>query len=186
LDQTRRVPLSEIYRTFFVIGLFSFGGGLVSWIYRDAVDVRKWMSREDFLPGVALAQVMPGVSSTNCAIYVGQILRGWMGALTAITAMLSAPFVISLGAAWAYKSLLHIPGFQETMVGVAAAAIGMLMRTGVEAARPQLRDISAMAVMIASFLAVGVFRFPLVPVICVMGPVSVALAWPSAKAEGEE
>jgi hypothetical protein len=87
LEQTRRVPLSEIYRTFFVIGLFSFGGGLVSWIYRDAVDVRKWMSREDFLPGVALAQVMPGVSSTNCAIYVGQILRGWMGALTAITAV---------------------------------------------------------------------------------------------------
>jgi hypothetical protein len=43
-----------------------------------------------------------------------------------------------------------------------------------------------MAVMIASFLAVGVFRFPLVPVICVMVPISIALAWPNAKAEGEQ
>ena len=185
MDQNRRVPLSEIYRVFFVIGLFSFGGGLVSWIYRDAVDIRKWMSREDFLPGVALAQVMPGVSSTNCAIYVGQILRGWLGALTAISAMLTAPFLIALAAAWAYKSLLHIPGFQETMIGVAAAAIGMLMRTGVEAAKPLWRDWAGMAVMVASFVAVGVLRYPLIPVICIMGPISVALAWPSAKAEGE-
>ena len=183
LDQTARVPLTALYRVFFVIGLFSFGGGLVSWIFRDVVEVRKWMSREDFLPGVALSQVMPGVSSTNCAIYVGQMLRGLPGALTAIIAMLTAPFLTALVAAWAYKSLLHIPGFQETMVGVAAAAIGMLLRTGVEAARPQVRDWAAMSIMIASFLAVGVFRLPLIPVICVLGPISVALAWPKSQAE---
>jgi chromate transporter len=183
LEQSVRVPLASIYRVFFVIGLFSFGGGLVSWIFRDVVEIRKWMSREDFLPGVALSQVMPGVSSTNCAIYVGQMLRGMPGALTAILAMLTAPFLTALVAAWAYKSLLHIPGFQETMIGVAAAAIGMLLRTGVEAARPQVRDIAAMFIMFASFLAVGVFRLPLIPVICVLGPLSVALAWPNAKAD---
>ena len=183
MEQKPRVPLSSIYRVFFEIGLFSFGGGLVSWIYRDVVEVRKWMTKEEFLPGIALAQVMPGVSSTNCAIYVGQILRGAAGATTALVAMLTAPFLAALAAAWAYKWLLTLPGFQETMIGVAAAAIGMLLRTGVEAARPQVRDIAAMFIMFASFLAVGVFRLPLIPVICVLGPLSVALAWPNAKAE---
>jgi chromate transporter len=177
LDQSARVPLGAIYRVFFTIGMFSFGGGLVPWIYRDVVDVRKWMSREDFLPGVALSQVMPGVSSTNCAIYVGQMLRGTSGALTALVGMLTVPFLVSLLAAYAYKTLLGLPGFQETMIGVAAAAIGMLLRTGVDAARLTVKGWEPALITVVTFLAVGVFRLPIVPVVCIVGPLSVALSW---------
>jgi len=182
LEQKPRVPLSSIYRVFFEIGLFSFGGGLVSWIYRDVVEVRKWMTKEEFLPGIALAQVMPGVSSTNCAIYVGQILRGAAGATTALVAMLTAPFLAALAAAWAYKWLLTLPGFQETMIGVAAAAIGMLLRTGFDAAKSTTKGLAPIFVMAATFAAVGIFRFPIIPVVAVMGPLSVALAWPKSAA----
>lgn len=180
MEQSARVSLREIYRVFFVIGLFSFGGGLVPWIYRDVVDVRKWMSREDFLPGVALSQVMPGVSSTNCAIYVGQMLRGSAGAVTALVGMLTVPFLVSLLAAYAYKTLLGLPGFQETMIGVAAAAIGMLLRTGIDAARLSTKGWEPAIITAATFLAIGVFRLPIVPVVCVVGPLSVALAWRKA------
>jgi chromate transporter len=182
LDQPARVPLTAIYRVFFEIGLFSFGGGLVSWIYRDVVEVRKWMTNDEFMPGVALAQVMPGVSSTNCAIYVGQVLRGAPGALVAVVAMLTAPFLCALAAAAAYQWLLALPGFQETMIGVAAAAIGMLLRTGVESARQTAKGLAPIFIMVASFLAIGVLRLPMIPVICVLGPLSVALAWPRAQA----
>lgn len=180
MEQTTRVPLTSIYRVFFEIGVFSFGGGLVSWIYRDTVEIRKWMTKEQFLPGVALSQVMPGVSSTNCAIYVGQMLRGAPGALTALVAMLTAPFLIALFAAWAYKWLLTLPGFQETMIGVAAAAIGMLLRTGFDAAKTATTGVAPVLVMLATFAAVGVFRLPIIPVVAVMGPLSVALAWPKS------
>jgi chromate transporter len=182
LDQQERVPLTSIYRVFFEIGVFSFGGGLVPWIYRDVVDVRKWMSREDFLPGIALSQVMPGVSSTNCAIYTGQMLRGAPGAVTALVGMLTVPFLVSLAAAYAYKTLLGLPGFQETMIGVAAAAIGMLLRTGVDAARLGVKGWEPALITIITFLAVGVFRLPIVPVVCVIGPLSVALSWRKTKA----
>lgn len=177
MEQPARVPLSSIYRVFFEIGIFSFGGGLVPWIYRDVVEMRKWMSKEDFLPGIALSQVMPGVSSTNCAIYVGQMLRGAPGALTALLAMLTAPFICALVAAWAYKWLLGLPGFQETMIGVAAAAIGMLLRTGIESARMTTKGVAPMIIIAVTFVAVGVLRLPIVPVVAIVGPISVALAW---------
>jgi chromate transporter len=180
LQQTERVSLTSIYRVFFEIGVFSFGGGLVPWIYREVVDIKKWMTKEDFVPGIALSQVMPGVSSTNCAIYVGQMLRGAPGALTALIAMLTAPFCIALGAAFAYKWLLGLPGFQETMIGVAAAAIGMLLRTGIEAARMTTKGLAPMAIIAITFVAVGVLRLPIVPVVAIIGPISVALAWRSA------
>jgi len=185
LDQSARVPLGAIYRVFFTIGMFSFGGGLVPWIYRDVVDIRKWMTREDFLPGIALSKVMPGVSSTNCAIYTGQMLRGGPGALTALVGMLTVPFLVSLAAAYAYKTLLGLPGFQETMIGVAAAAIGMLLRTGVDAARLSTKGWAPAVITAVTFLAVGVFRLPIVPVVCIVGPLSVALAWRKSPAKEE-
>ncbi|MDB5641611.1 MAG: chromate transporter [Hyphomicrobiales bacterium] len=180
MEQPARVPLTSIYRVFFEIGVFSFGGGLVPWIYREVVEMKKWMSKEDFLPGIALSQVMPGVSSTNCAIYVGQMLRGAPGALTALIAMLTAPFICALGAAWAYKWLLGLTGFQETMIGVAAAAIGMLLRTGIEAARMTTKGVGPAIIIAITFVAVGVLRLPIVPVVAIIGPISVALAWRNA------
>lgn len=189
---TSRVSLLSLYRVFFEVGLFSFGGGLVPWIHREVVEVRKWMSNEEFLSGVALTQVMPGVNSTNTAIYVGQRLRGLAGASTALLAMLTGPFCAVLLAAVFYEQLLGLPGFQAAMVGVAAAAIGMLLRMGITSARVTVKSLPPLAMMIATFAAVGIFRLPLIPVVCVMAPISVAISWflsapkPAAGAEDAE
>ncbi len=177
VEQGEKVPLGAIYRVFFEIGLFSFGGGLVAWIHREAVDIRKWMTNEEFLSGVALTQIMPGVNSTNTAIYVGQRLRGLPGAATALGAMLTGPFCAVLLAAVFYQYLLGLPGFQEAMVGVAAAAIGMLLRTGIASAKMTTKGLVPALMMVLTFIAVGILRYPLIPVVCVMGPISVALAF---------
>ena len=63
-----RVSLPEIFRTFFWIGLFSFGGGLLPWIQHQVVNERKWMTDEEFFPAVALSQVLPGVNSTTVSV----------------------------------------------------------------------------------------------------------------------
>lgn len=184
--ETTRVSLLSIYRVFFEIGLFSFGGGLIAWIHREVVDVRHWMTNEEFLSGVALTQVMPGVNSTNSAIYIGQHLRGLSGALTALFAMLTGPFCAVLLAAVTYETLLKLHGFQASMVGVAAAAIGMLLRTGIVSAQMSTRGVIPFLVMAATFVAVGIFRLPLIPVVGVMAPISVALAYAAARPVSED
>ena len=90
-----RVGFGALYRVFFWIGLFSFGGGLLPWIQREIVTLRGWMKDEEFLPGVALAQILPGVNSTNLAVFVGQRLRGAPGSVVAVIGMLTGPFLVS-------------------------------------------------------------------------------------------
>jgi chromate transporter len=173
-----RVALFSIYRVFFWIGLLSFGGGLMPWIQREVVTVRGWLTDEQFFPGMALAQVLPGVNSTNIAIYVGQHVRGAAGAAVALAAMLTGPFCMVLLAAASYKFVLGVPAIQVAAAGVATAAIGMLLRTGISAAQATGREPLALAVMVATFVAIGLLHYSLIPVVAVMTPISILLSWP--------
>jgi chromate transporter len=172
-----KVPLASLYAVFFRLGLFSLGGGMSAWLYREIVEARRWVSREVFLAGYALGQVLPGVNSTNVTVYIGQRLRGAPGAVVALAGLLSGPFVIVLAAAASYRYLLQIPGFDAAMAGVAAVAVGMLLRLGVVLARRVPRNLVPVAVMTATFVAVGLLHWPLVVVVAVLAPVSIAAAW---------
>jgi chromate transporter len=167
-----------LYSVFFWIGIFSFGGGLMPWIQREIVIKRGWMRDEDFLPGVAMAQILPGVNSTNMAVYVGRHLLGVSGATVALLGMLTGPFAMMLLAAYFYKAILAVPALHAAMAGVAAAAIGMLLRMGVLAVGTANRGVLPIFVMICVFIAIGVLKWPLVPVVLVAVPLSVLAAWP--------
>jgi chromate transporter len=177
------VSLIALYRVFFWIGVFSFGGGLTPWMHREVVEVRGWMTREQFLSGYAVAQILPGVNSTNLAIFIGQRLRGALGAATALIGTLTAPFTFVLAAAMSYELLLSIPAIAVALVGVAAAATGMLLRMGIVTARSGLRSLTCGVVMVATFVMVGVLQWPIIPVLAVIVPLSVAAAWPRTTAD---
>src|SRR5215468_8815904 len=118
--QQPSVPVSlwSIYRLFFLVGAMSFGGGLTAWFHREVVLVRGWMSDDAFFSGYSLAQVLPGVNSTNMAVYIGQHVRGALGSATALTALLTGPFVVVIAAAVTYNWLVELPGFIAAMAGI--------------------------------------------------------------------
>jgi chromate transporter len=171
------VPLAAIYGVFVRLGLVSFGGGMSAWLYREIVEVRRWVTPEAFMAGYALGQVLPGMNSTNVTIYIGQQLRGAPGAAVALAGLLSGPFIIVLAAGAVYRHLLQIPGFEAAMAGAAAVGVGMLLRLGVVLARRFPWNPVPVAIMAATFVAVGIFNWPLVAVVLVLAPVSIAAAW---------
>ena len=118
------VPLHQIFRVFFFIGATSFGGGLIGLIHRETVTIRKWLREDQFLSGLALGQVLPGANVSNMAVYIGQLLRGWVGAGIALIAVLTGPFFMVIAFVSTYDSLIRIPGFHSAMDGIAAAAVG--------------------------------------------------------------
>jgi chromate transporter len=171
------VSLVALYRLFFVVGLCSFGGGLTAWFHREVVLVRQWMTDAEFFSGYSLAQVLPGVNSTNMAVYIGQHLRGAVGSVVALSALLTGPFFIVIAAALTYNRLLEIPGFTAAMAGIATAAVGMIFRMGLTSAKGSLRHVPSVLILIATFTAVGILRWPLVPVMLVLAPLSIAASW---------
>src|SRR5436305_1236186 len=122
------VSLFALYRLLFLVGIFSFGGGLTAWFHREVVLVRRWMTDDEFFSGYALAQVLPGVNSTNMAVYIGQHVRGAIGSIVAITALLTGPFFIVIAAGIYYHRLVELPGFSAAMAGIATVAVGMIFR----------------------------------------------------------
>ena len=180
------VSLLALYRLFFWVGMFSFGGGLTAWFHREVVLVRKWMSDDEFFSGYSLAQVLPGVNSTNMAVYIGQHVRGAIGAVVALTAVLTAPFVIVILAGIAYDRLIEIPGFSAGMAGIASAAAGMIFRTGLASGKSWWRHLPSAAALIATFVAVAVMQWPVVIVVLVLAPLSIAAAWPRGPAGPDE
>ncbi|MCC6890305.1 MAG: chromate transporter [Hyphomicrobiales bacterium] len=180
------VSLITLYRICFVVGLLSFGGGLAAWFHREVVQVRGWMTEEEFYSGYSLAQILPGVNSTNMAVYIGQHLRGALGASVALTGLLTGPFVVVLAAAAAYHVLIAVPGFPAIMGGVAAAAVGMMFRLGLTSARGAFRHLPSLAVLVATFVAIGILQWPLLPVLLVLVPLSIAASWPRASRDSAD
>jgi chromate transporter len=174
------VSLVHIFLVFFQIGLFSFGGGLSGWMYQEMVVGRRWMSEDDFLSGLALCQVMPGINVSNIAVYIGQRLRGVLGSCVALVGLLVGPFFVVIGLVVAYERIAGNTLVQAVMDGVAAAAIGLLLFVGYKGAQRSAKKAPAALVMAAIIVTIGLLEWPLVPVVLVLAPVSVALAWPRA------
>ena len=88
--------LLRMFAAFFKIGLFTFGGGLamLPLIQKAAVDDYKWLTEEEMVDCVAMAQAMPGVIAINTATYVGNRKRGFAGALFATLGVILPSFII--------------------------------------------------------------------------------------------
>lgn len=175
-DAPPPATLPAILWVFLKLGMASFGGGLSGWIYGEVVDRRRWIAEDAFLAGMAVCQVLPGPNAVNLALYVGQQLRGLPGAAAAGIGILGPPFGFILFLAVLHAWLAGLPGLGFVLGGVAAAGIANSCYVGLRTAR-RMRGVAPWAVTAATFVAVGVLRLPMLPVVLVVIPLSVALAW---------
>ena len=144
--------LPQIFLAFTKVGLTSFGGGLSGWMMREFVQQRRWMSESDFLSGLALAQSFPGVNVVNLAIWIGFRLRGGPGALLGGLGITVAPMLVAIALAALFASMAQSHGLHVAMAGVAAAAVGVSLQTGLRAARRALIGRVPAAIMALSLI----------------------------------
>jgi chromate transporter len=172
-----RVTLPEMFALFARIGLTSFGGGLSAWIYREVVDRRRWLTEDEFLAGLTLAQILPGPNVINISIYIGQRLRGTMGSVTAALALLLPPMVFVVLLLALFRNFGDVVWLHDLLEGIAAAAIGLTFSVGYRAARHATRTNRwAPAILALVFVSIGVLRWPLIPVVLCVAPLAVLVA----------
>ena len=176
-DPQPSVRLADIFLLFGKIGLTSFGGGLSAWIYREVVDLRAWLSEEEFLAGLTLAQILPGPNVINISIYIGHRLRGWAGSVVAVLALLLPPMVVAVALLALFRNFSNLGWLHDLLEGIAAAAIGLTFSIGFRAARHATSTNRwAPAVLVLVFVAIGVLRWPLIPVVLCVAPLAVLVA----------
>jgi len=167
----------QIFVAFTKIGLTSFGGGLSGWMMREFVHSRRWLSEAEFLSGLALAQAFPGVNVVNLAIWVGFRLRGGVGAAAGAMGLVVPAMVLALAVVGAFAALARSDSVHLALAGVAAAAVGLSLQTGLRAARRAAHSVPALVVMVITFAAIFLLRLPLLWVVGAMAPLSVGMAY---------
>jgi len=171
------VSAQALFLVFFRIGLFSFGGGLSGWVYREVVVQRGWLTEDEFLSGMAVSQILPGANIANLGIYIGQKLIGPVGSAAALMGLFSGPFFAVIGLASVYQVLKTLPYADAVLDGVAAAAIGLLLIVVAKSAQRAARHFATLAAFAATFVAVALLHWPLLVVAAVVGALSVWAAW---------
>jgi chromate transporter len=172
----QRIGLPAIFAAFFWLGLTSFGGGTAGWLYREIVERRHWIDDREFLSSAALGRLTPGSGGVNLTVQVGQRLRGGLGATAAVFGLLLGPLVICLALAMAYAKVHQNLTLHAILDGVAAAAVGLTFATGLKLVRFRMASAGPLATTFATVLCVGVLRWPMIPVVLCLAPVSIGLA----------
>ena len=91
----------QLFTTFFKIGAFTFGGGwaMISIMEREIVDKHKWLSKEEFLDLLAVAQSLPGILAVNISVTIGDALKGKKGCIVAALGTILPSFLMILAIA---------------------------------------------------------------------------------------
>ncbi len=168
------VTLPTIAAVFSRIGLSSFGGGLIAWMHREAVERRRWVGDQEFLSGLAICQVLPGGNMVNMSLYLG---TRPIGALTAVLGLIGLPILLVIPIATVLARFDTLRPLHLMLDGIAAAAVGMNIATGVKAARRRSTSLAPIAITGGVFVAVGLLRWPMLAVVACLAPLSIALAW---------
>ena len=184
----RDVPgLGEIYLAFLRIGGTSFGGGVVAYLHNGLVTGKGWLDDKEFVELLGLAQILPGLNSTNLAILVGERLRGPLGAATAFLGMISVGSALILALTFVYAAHAEYPHVNGMLKGVGATAVGLLFSVAFKIGRKQLAAPFDLFIFLATLSLVSFVHLSLAVVLLAVGPA--ALWWhrprPARQAEGD-
>lgn len=171
-----KVPLLAIFTAFVRISVMSFGGSTAAWSYRAVVEERGWLDNDAFVAGMTVSQIMPGANPVNVSLYVGQRLRGWVGALAGALGMIVPALIVVLVLAGIYTYLARYPLTHFLLLGIAAAGVGATFSMGAKVAMRVERKLIRYVFAVVAFVTVGVLHWPTVPVVLVLVPLSILSA----------
>jgi chromate transporter len=173
-----RPPLMPVVAYFLRLGTIGFGGpiALAGYMQRDLVERRGWLSSDEYLEGLALAQLAPGPLAAQLAIYLGYILHGLIGATVVGFAFIAPSFLMVLALAAAYVRFGGLAWMQAVFYGVGAAAIAIICRSAVKLVKTTLkRDLLLWGIFIVLAVTTAVTKREIVWLFLGGGILSIAV-----------
>lgn len=132
--------LREFLLYFLRLGTFGFGGpiALAGHMQQDLVAARRWISKEDYLQGLALAQLAPGPLAAQLAMYLGWVRARVLGATLVAVAFILPSFVMVLALSALYVRFGGLSWMQGLFYGIGAAVIAIIARSAYKLTRMTL------------------------------------------------
>lgn len=129
--------LHILFITFFKIGLFTLGGGyaMIPLIEREVVEKNGWISREDFLDLLSIAQSAPGVFAVNISIFIGYRMHKSVGSIVCAIGTVLPSVIIILLIALFFGQFRENPIVNNVFKGIRPAVIALILTPTIKLAR---------------------------------------------------
>lgn len=182
MNSELRQPASctELFWVFTRLALQGFGGVLAV-AQRELVEKQRWLTAEEFLHTLSLAQVLPGPNVVNLSLMLGDRFFGWRGAFSALAGMLCVPLGVVLVLASSYEHSRHWPAVSGALHGMGVVAAGLIAATALKLApslaRNPLGPVLCGLLILATVLSMAMWRWPLWMVVLGLGACSALLVW---------
>ena len=128
--QGKLKTLWQVFITFFKIGAFTFGGGyaMIPLIQKETVENHGWVTDEDILEIIAIAESTPGPVAINSATFVGYRTAGLLGAACATFGVVLPSFVIILAISFVLTRFQELKAVQYAFNGIRAGVLALLFK----------------------------------------------------------
>ena len=139
---------------FFKIGLLTFGGGyaMIPLISRETVENKKWISDQDILDIVAIAESTPGPIAINSATFVGYKVAGTLGSVFATLGTVIPSFVIILIISFFLDNFLEIPLIANAFTGIKVAVGILIVNAGINMFKKMEKNLLPRVIMVCSLV----------------------------------
>lgn len=155
----KRKKLLPLFLTFLKIGGFTFGGGyaMIPIIQREIVEKKKWITDDDILEIIAIAESTPGPIAINSATFVGYRVAGFFGALLATFAVVLPPFCIIFAISFVLRQFSELRAVKYAFWGIRAGVLALICKALWTMYKKVNKGIIPYIIMAAAFIATAVF-----------------------------
>lgn len=185
--QDKKNTLFQLFKTFFTIGAFTFGGGyaMIPLIQRETVQKYGWISDDDILEIIAIAESTPGPISVNAATFVGYRTAGVAGAACATFGLILPSFLIIYCLSFILREFSQLPVVQYAFFGIRAAVLALLVKALVMMFKKSKKGTIPYIVMAFAFAATALFDLNVLIVVACCAAIGIITSM-TAKKEADE
>ena len=163
--------LIELFISIFKIGAFTFGGGyaMIPLIEEGVVNNKGWLSKEEFVDILIVAQSLPGALAVNTSIFLGYKISGILGAITALMAVILPSFFIILIIAIFFMQFRDNYYINAAFQGITAAVPILVLVGAISLSKGLSKNLRTILTIIIALIALMFFNIHPVLVVVISG-----------------
>ena len=149
----------QLFLTFFKIGAFTFGGGyaMVPLIQKEIVEGKGWITDDDILEIIAIAESTPGPIAINAATYLGYKHAGFLGSLVATVGVIIPSFIIIFAISLFFDAFLSFTLVEYAFRGIQVCVIYLIFSAGLKMLKSMKKTAFSITIVSAVMLCMILF-----------------------------
>ena len=166
----------EIVAVFLKLGAMSYGGPAIMGIMQHEIqEKRGWLTKENFVEGLALVNMLPGPGATQLGIFLGYIRGGWWGGCAAGISFILPALIIMLALTFVYTAYGELPRARDLFYGLTPVVVGIFAIAIFRLGQAAVKDSKQIMLAIASVLTLGLTPLGIIPSLLFGGALGVTL-----------